>query len=654
MDPQRATVLSRRFVLSGVATGLLTVGLVYLSAWLRVFGDPVSLLIDLHRQWPAFLVLDTTPIVLGLVGLLVARNRLAEEELERLTAHLGPWSDGHAVESVSDGVLLVDGEGVVIAANPAAPALLGWPTVVGMRLEKLVSQKGGPGLGPTDTFARDGTITQRDVVSAPASGQRVIVVVRAPGLAAPDEEVVAERNRLLAALKEAQEQARGRSAFVAGLSHELRTPLNAILGYSELVQEELRDQGVDMDEELGAIQGAARHLLTLVNNVLELSRLDAGRTLVAEIVPLAGALNDVKATMRPLASRNGNQLKVSIRDGVMAIRGDDLRFRQVLINLVGNACKFTKNGRIDVIARYEQADGRVAIDVTDTGIGMTPEQVGRLFQDYVQADPSIRKEYGGTGLGLSLSRRLVEAMGGTLTVTSEHGKGSTFTLRLPWGDARRTLIPDAVSLTSLDLRTDPLLVVDDRPAASRDRWARELAELGVVVEWLAEAPPDQVSGRAVRGIWVDGYPERLAALARSDALSGVPLLSSDEPDLQLPSVGWLQPPVSAPDVLAMLRRLDRTVSGALVVGTDGAAVDRLVDALTRREWYVARAHRPGHRFAVALVVGGDPPGDIEPRRVIRLGPSGDLPLVDDDDVLVDMIEVATTFGNEVAEPAPSI
>ncbi|MCA9494465.1 MAG: HAMP domain-containing histidine kinase, partial [Myxococcales bacterium] len=436
--------------------------------------------------------------------------------------------------------------------------------------------------------------------------------------------------------------------------HELRTPLNAILGYSELVQEELRDQGVDMDEELDAIQTAARHLLTLVNNVLELSRLDAGRTLVAEVVPLAGALNDVKATLRPLATRNGNQLKVTIRDGVMAVRGDDLRFRQVLINLVGNACKFTKNGRIDVIARYEEGGALVAIDVADTGIGMTPEQLGRLFQDYVQADPSIRKEYGGTGLGLALSRRLVEAMGGTLTVTSELGQGSTFTLRLPWGDARRTLIPDAASLTSLDLRTDPVVMIDDRAAASRDRWVRDLGELGVLVEWPATIEPTELQGR-VRAIWVDGHPEQLATLARSDVLSGVPLLSSDEPDLQLPSVGWLQPPVAAPDVLAVLRRLERTVSGALVVGTDAAAVDRLVDALTRREWFVTRTPRDGHRYAVVLVIGGAPPTDRSDRRVIRLGPEGDLPLVDDDDVLVDLIEVATTFGPEaVAEPPPSL
>ena len=224
---------------------------------------------------------------------------------------------------------------------------------------------------------------------------------------------------------------RAKTQFLASVSHELRTPLNAIIGYSELLREEAEDQKLPgFTGDLDKIRGAGRHLLSLINDVLDLSKIEAGRVeIVPAPFPLRRAIDEVTATVEPLVARRGNRLVLLGLERLGEMHSDETRIRQVLFNLLSNATKFTEHGTITLDVARE--DGWMVFAVTDTGIGMTPEQAGRLFEAFVQADASIAARYGGTGLGLAISRKLCRLMGGDIAVASEPGKGSTFTVRLP-------------------------------------------------------------------------------------------------------------------------------------------------------------------------------------------------------------------------------
>jgi signal transduction histidine kinase len=229
------------------------------------------------------------------------------------------------------------------------------------------------------------------------------------------------------------EASQHKSQFLANMSHELRTPLNAIIGVSEMLREDAEAAKQDT-EPLDRVLGAGRHLLALINDILDLSKIEAGRMeLQLETFPLAPLIADVVKTIEPLAAKNGNRVTVHYDGAVETLHADQMRLRQALLNLMSNANKFTERGIISVDARQEQENGRgwVTIAVADTGIGMTPEQMGKLFQEFSQAGASTTRKYGGTGLGLVISRRFCQMMGGDITVESEVGRGSTFTIRLP-------------------------------------------------------------------------------------------------------------------------------------------------------------------------------------------------------------------------------
>jgi signal transduction histidine kinase len=187
-------------------------------------------------------------------------------------------------------------------------------------------------------------------------------------------------------------------------------------------------------EPLGRVLGAGRHLLALINDILDLSKIEAGRMeLQFETFPLAPLIDDVVKTIEPLAAKNANQVAVNWDGAIGTMHADQMRLRQALLNLMSNANKFTERGTIMVHARQAQESGRdwVTIAVTDTGIGMTPKQMGKLFQEFSQADASTTRKYGGTGLGLAISKRFCQMMGGDISVESKPGRGSTFTIRLP-------------------------------------------------------------------------------------------------------------------------------------------------------------------------------------------------------------------------------
>jgi signal transduction histidine kinase len=226
-----------------------------------------------------------------------------------------------------------------------------------------------------------------------------------------------------------------KSQFLASMSHELRTPLNAIIGVTEMLREDAEALKQDV-EPLDRVLGAGRHLLALINDILDLSKIEAGRMeLHLESFPLAPLIEDVAKTIEPMATKNGNHVAVRCDGTIGTMHADQMRLRQALLNLMSNANKFTEKGTVTLAAQQEHDNGRdwVTLSVADTGIGMTAEQMGKLFQEFSQASATTASKYGGTGLGLVISRRFCQMMGGDVTVASEPGKGSVFTLRLPAG-----------------------------------------------------------------------------------------------------------------------------------------------------------------------------------------------------------------------------
>ena len=243
------------------------------------------------------------------------------------------------------------------------------------------------------------------------------------------------RRAALEAKAEAEDASKAKSQFLANMSHELRTPLNAIIGYAELLQDEARDAGQDtMVPDLERVLWSARHLLALIDDILDLSKVEAGRMELEPQVFDGGAfVRDVVDTAAALAQRNGNRIAIRAPENLGLLRNDPTRLRQVLFNLLSNACKFTKDGTVALDVERERPgdDGTLTVRITDTGIGMTAEQVGKLFRAFTQADASTTRRFGGTGLGLVISRTFARMMGGDITVESTPGVGTTFIVVIP-------------------------------------------------------------------------------------------------------------------------------------------------------------------------------------------------------------------------------
>ena len=258
------------------------------------------------------------------------------------------------------------------------------------------------------------------------------------------ESTVAERTSELAhAVKMAEAANRTKSAFLANMSHELRTPMNAIIGYSEMLAEEAVEVGQEgFVPDLHKIQSAGKHLLELINDVLDLSKIESGKmTLYCENIDIAGMIRDIESTMLPAVQKNGNTLTVEMPDDIGVMHSDLTKIRQTLFNLLSNAAKFTKAGKIQIAISTQLYRRRqfITFAISDTGIGIKPAQLERLFEPFTQADESTTRKYGGTGLGLAISRRFCRMLGGDIEARSKLRKGSTFTVTLP----RKTKKPKA-------------------------------------------------------------------------------------------------------------------------------------------------------------------------------------------------------------------
>ena len=405
-----------------------------------------------------------------------------------------------------------------------------------------------------------------------------------------------------------------KSQFLANMSHELRTPLNAVIMYSELLQEEAEDRQLDgFIPDLDRIRGAGKHLLALVNGVLDLSKIEAGKMeLYLETFEVCAMVQDVVITIQPLVMKKQNTLDLQCPDDAGGMYADVTKVRQILFNLLSNACKFTENGTVTLhVARVKSGqDGStdmVTFEVKDSGIGMTPAQIDKLFQPFTQADASTTRKYGGTGLGLAISKRFCEMMGGSLTVSSEEHMGSTFTLTLP-ARVAKPKIEESKTTTS-----DPtvhvagkvrVLVIDDDPAV-RDLMSKSLSTAGHIEYFTAadgeeglrlarQTKPDVIFLDVLMPA-MDGWAV-LSAIKADERLVDIPVImltmhSDKEMGYMLGASEYLTKPIDRDRLTAVLKRYTPTdaARGVLVVEDDEPSRQVLSRTLAKRGWEVTEA-----------------------------------------------------------------
>ena len=389
------------------------------------------------------------------------------------------------------------------------------------------------------------------------------------------------------AMEAAEAANRVKSDFLANMSHELRTPLNAIIGYSQVLHEDAVHAGQkEFLPRLTKIEGAGNHLLALINDILDLSKIEAGRMdLSIEPVSVAGTLADVRAMIEPLAAKNGNRLVIDCAEDVGTIESDVTKLKQCLLNLQSNASKFTRQGTVELSVRRASAgsDEQIVFRVSDTGIGMTPEQLGRLFQAFAQADSSTTRKYGGTGLGLAITRRFARVLGGDVGVTSEVGVGSVFTLTLP-AHARPAPPTEAeaeLPAMSGDAQGERTVLVVDDDEAVHEILGAMLGREGYRVlharngnEALALARdmrPDAIT-LDVMMPQVDGWSV-LSALNADPQTKDIPvimatMLNERAMGLSLGAAGFLTKPIDRQQLSALLRQHCGGGGGSILIIDD--------------------------------------------------------------------------------------
>jgi GAF domain-containing protein/CheY-like chemotaxis protein/anti-sigma regulatory factor (Ser/Thr protein kinase) len=388
-----------------------------------------------------------------------------------------------------------------------------------------------------------------------------------------------------------------KSQFLASMSHELRTPLNAIIGVTEMLREDAEALKQDL-EPLDRVLGAGRHLLALINDILDLSKIEAGRMeLHLESFPLAPLIEDVAKTIEPMATKNGNRVVVDCPPDLGTIHADQIRFRQALLNLASNANKFTEKGTVTITAQAQRTE--ITVAVTDTGIGMTPEQMSKLFQEFTQASSTTASKYGGTGLGLAISRHFCRMMGGDITVESTPGEGSTFTIRLPRIVQERAEPVHSIAEES----EEPLILVVDDDATVRELVVRHLERAGFAA---VAARGGQEGLRLVRELRpaavtldimmpdLDGWTV-LAAIKGDPALASIPVVLMSIVDEKnrgyaLGAADYLVKPVDRTKLVETLTSICGSSAGRALLVDDDEVVRRSVrQALEPIGWQVTEA-----------------------------------------------------------------
>ncbi len=432
-------------------------------------------------------------------------------------------------------------------------------------------------------------------------------------LATTLEKEITDRQRRNTEREIVEEASKAKTAFIARMSHELRTPLNAIIGYSEMLQDEASDNGWDsVYSDLGKICTAGKHLLSIINSILDISKIEAGKMdLYIEAFPVESMLKDVLDIASPLLLKNNNKLVCDFAPGLGVIEADLVKLRQVLFNLLSNSAKFTKDGSIQVTAERQKIgrESWIYFNVKDSGIGMTPEQASRLFEEFTQADASVSRNYGGTGLGLAISRRFCQMMGGDIVVHSALGEGSTFTVRLPIQVALQALSP-----TPKQLQLPPpddrrrVLVIDDDPAV-RELLTKAFLDSGFAVatassgedglEKASSYRPDVITLDVLMKD-MDGWAV-LSSIKANPDLSDIPvvilsIIDERTKGLALGAAEYLLKPIDRKQLLLVLAGLSRAstyregrLRKVLIIDHDEMNRKLLSAVLGNEDWQILQA-----------------------------------------------------------------
>ena len=415
----------------------------------------------------------------------------------------------------------------------------------------------------------------------------------------------------------AEEANRTKSAFLANMSHELRTPLNAIIGYSEMLQEDARDMGQEeFVADLQKIHNAGKHLLGLINDVLDISKIEAGKMdLFLETIDVSGMIEDVVSTITPLVQKNGNTLSVECEASLGPMRADATKVRQALFNLLSNSCKFTDKGVITLQVLRERGNGagHFVFRVRDSGIGMTPEQINKLFKAFTQADASTTRKYGGSGLGLAITRHFCQMMGGDVTVESEPAKGSTFTIRLPAvviaskpDKADTAIVVKKPLVPEPQPGTSTILVIDDDPTV-HDLMRRFLTKEGFRVaiapdgkegiRMAKELKPDLITLDVLMAE-MDGWSV-LTALKADPDIAEIPVIiltmfDDKEMGFALGATDYMTKPINRDRLVTVLRRHQQShLPCQVLVVEDEPSIRQMVRKVLEKEGWTVREAENG-------------------------------------------------------------
>jgi PAS domain S-box-containing protein len=542
--------------------------------------------------------------------------RGSEEKFRRIFETM---ADGYFRSSLSEARLL--------EVNPASVRILGYPS----REALMQMSTADMYANPADREAVVAAISQGDEFRGLELNLRCYdgssVVVLANGRMIDDADGnpleieanffdISAQKAAEVAREEAQRQAeqanRAKSAFLANMSHELRTPMNAIIGYSEMLLEDAESDGnEETASDLRKIHDSSKHLLGLINDILDLSKVEAGKMEVhSELFDVAHLVDGVVATVDTLVAKNGNRLRVEREPSLTRMRADATKVRQAVLNLLSNAAKFTQGGEIELSLARNRIDGaeRVSITVSDTGMGIPPEKLDHVFQEFSQADDTTTRDFGGTGLGLAISRRFCQMMGGDLTLESRLGEGSIFRIDLPLGltaDDHAEVERGQRAVDSTAVASEPLtvLVIDDDPTAV-DLLSRTLQGAGLRVATASDGPEALRLARALKPSAItldvlmpvmDGWSvlRELKADPMTQDIPVVMVTMTDdrEQGYALGATEFLTKPIDRSRLVELLRRCtpESSVRRALVVDDQEESREVLRRGLENAEWQVSEA-----------------------------------------------------------------
>jgi PAS domain S-box-containing protein len=546
------------------------------------------------------------------------------------------------IQSSPDGIITIDQTGTIQSINESAETMFGYSAddAVGRNIKIIIPQKyiaDHEYKFSRYTFGSQSAVvgSQNQIEGARKDGSVFPIELSIEAVELDDGEVIfigtmrdiTARLQMEESVNEAREQAEianaAKSGFLANMSHELRTPMNAIIGYSEMLAEDAEEGGLDdMTKDLGKITSAGKHLLSLINDILDLSKVEAGKMeLFLETFNFSEVVEEVAATAKTLVEKNNNEFVIEIGKGLGEVHSDLTKTRQMLLNIVSNAAKFTSDGTVTLLGeKFQKGNVEwIRMAVRDTGIGIPEDKIEKIFQEFSQADESTTKNFGGTGLGLALTRRLAEILGGVIRVESVVGQGSSFIIELPlnvakhhqgleleasFDDADRTETEVQLKneLAAID-RENPLILVVDDEFTARDLLQRTLEQEGYQVRTAqngteglslaAELIPDLITLDVIMP-GMDGWTV-LRKLKEDERLKDIPVLMVSivgELGLsyELGAVAALQKPVDRNKLRAIIRKHVKSGSkNALIIEDDDAARAGMQKILKSEKWDVAEA-----------------------------------------------------------------